>query len=171
MSALQTPTRASGFVSIQKHAQESATDRAPIVTAVDGSRASGVAAEAAVKLAADLGAPIVFIYVRPGPAGFLGEPAFQRRLTKEMARARHVLDRAFALAAAAGVDAEGEILEGSARSRIAEFARDRGARLIVVGSRRHRLGRSVSGGVVSAAGRPVLVARGLQTPVLAANVT
>lgn len=171
MTALQAPTRASDFVGFQNHAPESAMGRAPIVAAVDGSRASGVGAEAAVKLASDLGAPIVFVYVRPGPAGFLGEPVFQRRLTREMGRAQQVLDRVLAFAAAAGVDAEGEILEGSARSRIAEFARDRGARLVVVGSRRHRLGRSVSGGVVSAAGRPVLVARGLQTPVLAANVT
>jgi nucleotide-binding universal stress UspA family protein len=170
MTALQTPTRASDSAGLEDHVPKSAMERAPIVTGVDGSPASGVAAEAAVKLAADLEAPIVFVYVRPGPAGFLGEPAFQRRLTSEMARARQVLDRVLALAAAAGVDAEGEILEGSARSRIAEFARDRGARLVVVGSRRHRLGRSVSGGVVSAAGRPVLVARGLQTPVLA-NLT
>jgi nucleotide-binding universal stress UspA family protein len=58
------------------------------------------------------------------------------------------------------------ILEGSPRRRIPEFARDRGARLVVVGSRARRLGRSVSSGVVRTAGRPVVVAKGL--PQLAA---
>jgi hypothetical protein len=76
-----------------------------------------------------------------------------------MAEARRVIDRAVRHAARAGIEAEGEILEGSPRKRIVEFANDRSARLIVVGSRRHRLGRSVSRAVVRAARRPVLVAR------------
>jgi nucleotide-binding universal stress UspA family protein len=134
---------------------------APIVAAVDGSPASTVAVETAVNLAGELGAPIVFVYVRRGPAGFLGVPVYQRRLTVEMERGRRVLDEALEAAAGAGVNAEGEILEGSPRRRIAEFARDRGARLLVVGSRRRKIGRSVSRGVAHAAGRPVVVAQGL----------
>jgi nucleotide-binding universal stress UspA family protein len=134
---------------------------APIVAGVDGSPASTVAVETAVNLAGELGAPIVFVYVRRGPAGFLGVPVYQRRLTKEMARGRRVLDEALEAAAAAGVSAEGEILEGSPRRRIPEFARGRGARLVVVGSRRRKVGRSVSRGVADAAGRPVLVAQRL----------
>jgi nucleotide-binding universal stress UspA family protein len=134
---------------------------APIVAAVDGSAASRAAIGEAVRLGAEMGAPIVFVHVRRGPAGFFGSPVYQRRLTREMARARRVLDRALAVAASAGVPAEGNILQGSPRRRIPEFARDRGARLVVVGSRRRKLGRSVSGGVVRAAGRPVVVARGL----------
>jgi nucleotide-binding universal stress UspA family protein len=132
---------------------------APIVAAVDGSTAGRNAIDTAVRLAARLNAPLTFVYVRRGPPGFLGTPVFERRLTKKMAEARHVIDGALRGAARAGVAAEGEILEGSPRKRIVEFARDRSARLIVVGSRRRRLGRSVSAAVVRAARRPVLVAR------------
>jgi nucleotide-binding universal stress UspA family protein len=134
--------------------------KTPIVAAVDGSSASGNAIEIAVKLAVELSAPLVFVYVRRGPAGFLGTPIFQRRLTAEMARARRALARALRAAARAGVDAGGEILEGSPHKRILESARDRGASLIVVGSRGRRRSRSVSRAVVRAAQGPVVVARG-----------
>jgi nucleotide-binding universal stress UspA family protein len=134
---------------------------APIVAAVDGSAASRAAIGEAVRLAVELSAPIVFVYVRRGPAGVFGAPVYQRRLTTEMARARRVLDRALAVADSAGVPAEGEILEGSPRRRISEFARDRSARLIVVGSRARKLGQSVSTGVIRSAGRPVIVARSI----------
>jgi nucleotide-binding universal stress UspA family protein len=132
---------------------------APIVAGVDGSSASTVAVDAAVDVAGELGGPIVFVYVRRGPAGILGEPTYQERLTAAMARGRRVLDEALQTAAAAGVPAEGEILEGSPRRRIAEFARSRGAQLVVVGSRRRKVGRSVSRGVTRASSRPVLVAK------------
>lgn len=84
---------------------------APIVAAVDGSAASRAAIGEAVRLAVELSAPIVFVYVRRGTAGVFGAPVYQRRLTTEMARARRVLDRALAVADSAGVPAEGEILE------------------------------------------------------------
>ena len=129
----------------------------PIVAAVDGSAASHAASVEAVRLAVELAAPIVFVHVRRGPAGFFGEPVYQRRLTAEMARARRVLHDALAVADDAGVPAEIEVLEGSPRRRISEFARERGARLIVVGSRRHKLGPSVSTSVMRTAGRPVIV--------------
>ncbi len=132
---------------------------APIVAAVDGSEASRAAMVEAVRLTGELGAPIVFVYVRRGPAGFFGAPVYQRRLTREMARAGRVLDRALAFASGAGVQAEAAILEGSPRRRITEFARDRGARLIVVGSRGRKLRHSVSTAVIRAAERPVIVAR------------
>ena len=133
----------------------------PIVGAVDGSAASRAAIGEAIRLAGELSAPIVFVYVRRGPAGVFGAPFYQRRLTTEMARARRVLDMALAAADSGGVPAEGEILEGSPRRRISEFARDRSARLIVVGSRARRLGQSVSTGVIRSAGRPVIVARSI----------
>jgi nucleotide-binding universal stress UspA family protein len=139
-------------------------DAAPIVAGVDGSAASRGAVGEAVRLARELDAPIVFVYVRRGPAGYLGAPVYQRRLTQEMAHARRVLDRALAAAEDAGVQAESEILEGSPRRRISEFARDRGARFIVVGSRRRRLGKSVSATVIRRAGRPVIVARSIPEP-------
>jgi nucleotide-binding universal stress UspA family protein len=134
----------------------------PIIAAVDGSAASRAAIDEAVRLARELDTPVVFVYVRRGPAGFFGGPVYQRRLAKEMARARRVLDRALAVAADADVPADAEILEGSPGRRILEFAHARNARLVVVGSRRHKLGPSVSSSVVRTAGRPVVVARGRQ---------
>jgi nucleotide-binding universal stress UspA family protein len=130
----------------------------PIVAAVDGSPAGDVAADEAVRLAAALAAPLVFVHVRRGPAAVLGEPDYGRRLAKRLARGRAVLERALRTARRAGVAAEAELLEGAPRRRIAELARDRGAQLVVVGSRRRRLGRSVSRDVTRSAGRPVVVA-------------
>jgi nucleotide-binding universal stress UspA family protein len=129
----------------------------PIVAAIDGSSASERAVEASIRFARRLNAPIVFVYVRRGPANFLGSPEYQRRLTSKMADARKVLDGALKTAADAGVNAEAEILEGSPQRRIAEFAKHRGAQLVVLGSRRRKLGRSVSSGVARAADRPVVV--------------
>jgi nucleotide-binding universal stress UspA family protein len=143
------------------------TTAAPIVAAVDGSAASTAVAETAVRLAAQMNAPVVFVYVRRGPAGFLGAPVYQHRLTAAMARARRALDLALPTAARAGVAAEGEILEGSPRKRILEFARDRGARLVVVGRRRRKLRRSVSSAVVRTGDRPVVVAQPLTRSVVA----
>jgi nucleotide-binding universal stress UspA family protein len=130
----------------------------PIVAAVDGSEASRAAVEEAVNLAADLQAPLVFAYVRRGPAGFFGSPFYQERLTAANARARRVLDRALWLASIAEVDAEAEILEGSPQRRIVEFARHRNAQLVVMGSRRRRFGPSVARAVTRAADRPVVIA-------------
>jgi nucleotide-binding universal stress UspA family protein len=157
MSADVTSPRLAATADAQPDTDARETTVAPIVAAVDGSSGNAGAVEAAVQLAGELQAPIVFVYVRRGPAGFLGSPEYQRRLTTTMRRARRVLDRALALAADANVSAGAEILEGSPRRRIAEFAMDRGAQLVVVGSRRYRLGRSVSSGVVRDSGRPVVV--------------
>jgi nucleotide-binding universal stress UspA family protein len=88
-----------------RHGQDN--ESAPIVAAVDGSAASRAAIGEAVRLGADLKAPIVFVYVRRGPARFFGAPFYQRRLTTEMTRARRVLGRALALADHAGLRAEG----------------------------------------------------------------
>jgi nucleotide-binding universal stress UspA family protein len=136
----------------------------PIVAAVDASAASGAVVAEAVRVARQSKAPLAFVYVRRGPAGFLGEPVYQRRLTAGMNRGRRVLERALTAADSAGVAAEGEILEGPPKKRIAEFARDRGARLVVVGRRNRKFGPSVSRGVVRSAGRPVLVANALPRP-------
>jgi nucleotide-binding universal stress UspA family protein len=130
----------------------------PIVAAVDASAASHAAVEEAVNLAAELNAPLVFAYVRRGPAGVFGRPVYQERLTSENQRARRVLDRALQIANIAEIQAEGEILEGSPGQRIVEFARDRNAQLVVIGSRRRRIGPSVSRAVTRAADRPVVIA-------------
>jgi nucleotide-binding universal stress UspA family protein len=131
---------------------------ASIIAAVDTSAASRAAVEEAVVLAAELKAPLVFVHVRRGPPPFLGAPFYQRRLSKEMERARRVLDRALRIARLAEVEAEVEILEGSPRRRIVQFAHDRGAQLVVLGSRRRRLGRSIAWAITRTADRPVVVA-------------
>jgi nucleotide-binding universal stress UspA family protein len=130
----------------------------PILAAVDGSPESAAAVDAAIELGRELDAPVVFVSVRRGPSGPLGEPFYQRRLTAEMATAVDAILPALAAAEKAGVEAEGEVLEGSPKRRIAEFARDRNARLVVVGSRRRRLGRSISRDLIRSSERPVVVA-------------
>jgi nucleotide-binding universal stress UspA family protein len=130
---------------------------APIIAAIDASAATRAAVEEAVILAAELEAPLVFAYVRRGPPPFLGAPYYQRRLSREMERARSVLARALRSARAAEVEAEAEILEGSPRRRIVELAQDRGAQLVVVGSRRPRLRRSVGYAIARSADRPVVI--------------
>ena len=159
MTAMATPTRSRAPAHGDQRQLAPRKAAAPIVAAVDASSASRAAVGAAVRLGAELEAPVVFVYVRRGPPGFLGAPVYQRRLAAALAPARRVLARALRAAARAGVAAEGEILEGSPRKRILDLARARGARLVVVGRRRRRLGRSVSCGVVRAARRPVVVAQ------------
>ena len=60
----------------------------PLVVGVDGSPASTAAVDASVRLAQEIDAPIVFVYVRRGPSGLLGEPFYQRRLSAELTRAQ-----------------------------------------------------------------------------------
>jgi nucleotide-binding universal stress UspA family protein len=162
MTALATPTSSPALTPVDRPV-EKLTPRAasPIIAAVDDSAASMAAVDAAVRLGAEVGAPLVFVYVRRGPVGLFGAPIYQRRLTSAMARARAVLGRALSTAARADVTAEAEILEGMPHKRILELARDRGAQLVVVGRRRRKIGRSVSHAVVRTARRPVIVAQGL----------
>jgi nucleotide-binding universal stress UspA family protein len=131
---------------------------APIVVAVDESPAARSAVEDGVRIARELEAPVVFVYVRRGPSATLGEPYYQRRLNREIAAGTRAVDHALAAAERAGVSASGEQLHGNPARRVAEFARLRGAQLLVLGSRRRRLGRSVSRAVLRNADRPILVA-------------
>ena len=133
-------------------------DDAPVVAAVDASASGAAAARTAISLARRLDAPVVFVYARRGPSSILGEPYYQRRLDAEIFAAKRALRPALAAAERAGVAASGEELAGSPARRLVEFARLRGARLVVLGSRRRRFGRSVSRSVVRGADRPVLVA-------------
>jgi nucleotide-binding universal stress UspA family protein len=131
---------------------------APIVVAVDSSSATRTAVSDGIRLARDLDAPVIFVYVRRGPSAVLGEPYYQRRLDAEIAIGKRVLETALAGANRAGVTAGSEELHGNPARRLAEFARIRGARLVVLGSRRRLLGRSVSRALLRSADRPVLVA-------------
>ena len=73
----------------------------------------------AVRLAVELDAPhLRSVNVRRGPAGFFGTPVFERRLTRKMAEASSRPRRVPQCRhAGAGIEAEGEILEGSPRKR------------------------------------------------------
>jgi nucleotide-binding universal stress UspA family protein len=136
-------------------------EREPIVIATDGSEGAERAAVAGARVARTLGTRAVLVYVRPS-LGPLGEPYYQEKLSEQMAHARVALDRARELVVQEGVDAEEEILEGSAAERVVELGRDRDAPLIVVGSRglgavAGALLGSVSSAIIHRADRPVLV--------------
>ena len=133
----------------------------PILIATDGSEGAEAAAAAGARVARMHATSAVLVYVRPS-LGALGDPYFQEKLSEQMAHARTALDRAKELVAQEDVEAEEEILEGSAADRVVQFARDRNAPLIVVGSR--GLGAvagavlgSVSTAIIHLSDRPVLV--------------
>ena len=136
-------------------------DREPVVIATDGSQGAEAAVSAGARVARTIGTRAVLVYVRPS-IGPLGDPYYQEKLSEQMAYARTALERATELLAEEGVDADEEILEGSAAEQIVELARARNAHLIVVGSRglgavAGALLGSVSSGIVHRADRPVLV--------------
>ena len=172
MSALATRPYRTSATNVSR--KRSAPNVPPIVAAVDGSAASRAAIGEAVRLAGELEAPVAFVYVRRGPAGFFGAPVYQRRLTEQMTRAGRVLERALALANSEGVQADGEILEGPARRRITATIALGALADTVVGSRGRKLRQSVSAAVIRATGPPVVVARsvpGLTAVAAAGNRT
>jgi nucleotide-binding universal stress UspA family protein len=152
------PAAGSSLLTRDRSARRGERKDAPVVAAVDASASGAAAARTAISLARRLGAPVVFVYVRRGPSSILGEPYYQRRIDAEIAAAKRALGTALAAAERSGVEASGEELDGPPARRLVEFARVRGARLVVLGSRRRRFGRSVSRSVIRAADRPVLVA-------------
>ncbi|MDQ3859781.1 MAG: universal stress protein [Actinomycetota bacterium] len=142
-------------------------DQEPVLIATDGSEGADRAVEAGAKLARTLGASAILVYVRPS-LGPLGDPYYQEKLSEQMAHARGALDRALTLVDQQGVDADEEILEGSAPDRVVDLARSRDAAVIVVGSRglgavSGALLGSVSSAIVHRADRPVLIVPALAT--------
>ena len=131
----------------------------PVVVAVDDSPAAEAAVRDGVRVAGQLAAPVVFVYVRRGPSAALGEPYYQRRLDAEMRIGDRAIAAGIAAARRAGVPASGEQLHGTPARRLEEFARLRAAQLTVVGARRRWFGRSVSRALIRRADRPVVVAR------------
>ena len=141
--------------------EQAAGDREPVVVATDGSQGAEAAVAAGARVASTLGTRAVLVYVRPS-LGPLGDPYYQEKLTEQMGHARAALERAHELLTQEGVDADEEILEGSAADRVVELARARNAPLIVVGSRglgavAGALLGSVSSAIIHRADRPVLV--------------
>jgi nucleotide-binding universal stress UspA family protein len=135
-----------------------------ILIAADGSEGGRRAVDVGVDLARATQAAVTFLYVRHAPRPIVGDPYYQRALTAELQRARQVVADALAVATAADVDRDYEILEGNPAETILELARARRADLIVVGSRglgpvAGTLLGSVSSAIVHGADRPVLVTK------------
>lgn len=141
----------------RRSARDVDTTAAPIVAAVEPQTAR-VTADTAARLARELGAPLLFVTVRPLLPAVLGEPYYQRRLTRDLFRSRKALDAALASARRHGVMSYGDIAEGDAATEIVEFAKSRNAQLLVVGTRRRRLVPSVSRRVIAISEQPVVVA-------------
>jgi nucleotide-binding universal stress UspA family protein len=135
-----------------------------IVIATDGSADSAEAVEQGIELASAGSAAVTFVYVRHVLLPFVGEPYYQRTLSAQLGKGRDAVDGAAARAADAGVECEGEVLEGDPATEILRLAHERDADLIVVGSRglgafAGTLLGSISSRVVRQADRPVLVVR------------
>lgn len=134
------------------------------LVAIDGSEGSDAAIDEALDLARDAGAHITYVFVRKPPSPLLGYPYYDRLLSNELATARATLDAAMARAADADIETVSEILEGDPVDEILSFADNRGADLIIMGSRGRgafagALLGSVSSEVVQHANVPVLVAK------------
>jgi nucleotide-binding universal stress UspA family protein len=134
------------------------------LVAIDGSEGSDAAIDEALELAHEVDAQVTFAFVRRPPSSLLGSPYYGHLVCTELGTARTVTDAARRKAWEAGVGTRTEILEGDPVDEILTFADNRGADLIVMGSRGRgafagALLGSVSSGVVQHAGVPVLVAK------------
>jgi nucleotide-binding universal stress UspA family protein len=108
-----------------------------LIVAIDGSEGGNAAVAEAIALARDLPAALTFVFVRKPPSSMLGFPLPERHVSYDLRRARETIGVAIETATAAGVESDGEILEGDVADEIVSFADNRQADLIVVGSRGH----------------------------------
>ena len=139
-----------------------------IVVATDGSPGGRLAVTRGISLAQETGAELTFVSVltHASPTDAVtGEGPGQ--LGSHTNRA--AVEEAVAAAKSGGVKADYQFLEGDPAAAVVEFARERDAELIVVGSR--GLGRvrglllgSVSHAIVSNSDRPVLVVKEPEEP-------
>lgn len=134
------------------------------LVAIDGSEGSDAAIDEAIELAHEVGAHVIFAFVRKPPSSLLGYPYYERLLRNELATAREAVEAATAKARDVEIDSESEILEGDPVDEILSVADNHRADLIVMGSRGRgafagALLGSVSSGVVQHANVPVLVAK------------
>jgi nucleotide-binding universal stress UspA family protein len=138
-----------------------------LLVALDGSPCADHALELAVQLASAGSSKLVLCSVAdPSPLyGSLEPSSLVERTLEEIHRqARRVVDDALARVKAAGVDAEGTVLEGEPVYEIVSYAKRIGAGAIVIGTHgRSGLPRlfmgSVAEGVLRNAAVPVLTVR------------
>ena len=135
-----------------------------IMVPVDGSDHAMRAAEYAIALAQQLNSEILLLNThRPFPVT-LGEPYFQKAITKILDKANALLDPYRALLDGSGVAYTDRILEGTPGEVIPQVAEIQKCDMIVMGSRGHSnlegllLG-SVTHRVLSSSPCPVLVIR------------
>lgn len=141
----------------QRYARPSQIDAAPIVAAIEQQTAR-LTAETAARIARRLGAPLVFVSVRRRRLALLDDRHSERHWIQDMLRSRKTLDVALAAASRHGVMAYGEILEDDSVTAIVEFARARGAQLLIVDEWRDRLAPSTFGPVINTSEQPVVIA-------------
>ena len=140
----------------------------PIVHPTDFSRASEAAFMRAIDLAKRDGAELILVHVLETLSPFLadGSSVHYTQLQASLeAKARLNLERMLVRAKRAGVPASDVLLEGSPAEKIVRLAKERGASVIVMGTRgrtgfKELLLGSVAERVIGLAPCPVLTVRG-----------
>ena len=144
-----------------------------IVIATDGSEAAESAARTGFELARLTGDEVVLVSVWELLTGSFGSAVpymDERSLEADKIRAQAVLDAAVKAAGEAGVKAEAQLVQGQPAEEICRIAKERDARMIVVGTHgwgpiRSFLSGSVLAGVLHDAPCPVLAGpRGSREP-------
>jgi nucleotide-binding universal stress UspA family protein len=108
-----------------------------IIVGVDGSQCSDVAVDRAIELAAGLGDTLVVVYAVEPPFRGVGDEWKESQQALEDLGAP-IVERAVALAAEAGVDAEPALVPKRPAEALLEVADERSARMIVVGTASER---------------------------------
>jgi nucleotide-binding universal stress UspA family protein len=135
-----------------------------IIIGTDGSACALDAVREGVELAEELDGTVTFVSVRTRPTAIWGAPVYQALGESQTRIAQEAVDAAMAVADAAEIDADFEILDGPAADAIIGVADTIGADMIVVGSRgrgavQGALFGSVSKALVTRADCPVLVVK------------
>ncbi len=155
--------------------EDTMSDTRPILFATDGSPSAAEAQRNALDLARLLDAPLLVVSIAHatlptvGYSGYGYSDVVARLTEAEHGRVEQVVDAVEADASAAGVACCTVVADGAVVDEICRVARDREARLIVVGSHgwgaaRRLFSGSVSTGLVHSAPCPVLVVRGSNVP-------
>jgi nucleotide-binding universal stress UspA family protein len=157
-----------------KNSNTNLPDLKRVLVAVDGSDDSERAFGRALKLAQDTGAELVILNVLPGITALgamasrapLPQSTYDEFFERAEKKSREIVARHLAAAQNRGVEARGEVIRSTETivAAIVDFAAQQKVDLIVIGTRglggfKRLLMGSVSTGVVTHAGCPVLVVR------------